>query len=381
MTAGTYLADAPTPQTSYRCWICLGDEESLEDMISPCSCVGTNQWVHHQCLKTYCLQYLAMHPSPSLRVPCPICRTDYQIVPRTNRDLAMSPMTWRQLLRWTNTDRELLQRHCRYLLLVAPLLASTVLAWRWMYGYWDDLWYHGDGPPLMTDGLPTAREVGGPPMLRSALTASWLPEQVRDVLQGLLQSAQGLLGEAEAEAAADEPPRVHPAGISRNWSMLYVWLQYVQWYKVLCWLLIMVIGGSDGLLPPVARDAFRIEELLLTSDARAQLFIFGQCCPFVVSKLRHFLVTWTGSAWPVQLIFYSVFSSHIEVAFTLTCDTAVGAALLYDWLSNMRNDFSLRLNLNRLRSGLYDIASHVPNAALSQREAREVVQQEHEHAQ
>lgn len=172
-----------------------------------------------------------MHPSTSLRVPCPICRTVYQIVPRTHRDLAMSPMTWRQLLRWTNTDRELLQRHCRYLLLVAPLLASTILAWRWMYGYrctserrtvagvaqahrgqaewgqaggrgsralplrrarvwqlasadppplltlryWDDLWYHGDGPPLMTDGLPTAREVGGPPMLRGALTASWLP--------------------------------------------------------------------------------------------------------------------------------------------------------------------------------------------------------------
>ena len=118
-----------------------------------------------------------------------------------------------------------------------------------MYGYWDDLWNHGDGPPLMTDGLPTAREVGGPPMLRSALTASWLPEGVREVLQGLLQSVQGLLGEAEADA---EPPRVHPAGISRNWSMLYVWLQYVQWYKVLCWLLIMVIGGSDGLLPAVA---------------------------------------------------------------------------------------------------------------------------------
>lgn len=247
-----------------------------------------------------------------------------------------------------------------------------------MYGYWDDLWNHGDGPPLMTDGLPTAREVGGPPMLRSALTASWLPEGVREVLQGLLQSVQGLLGEAEADA---EPPRVHPAGISRNWSMLYVWLQYVQWYKVLCWLLIMVIGGSDGLLPAVARDAFRIEELLLTSDARAQLFIFGQCCPFVLSKLRHFLVTWTGSVWLVQRIFYSIFSSHIEVAFTLTADTAVGAALLYDWLLNMRNDFSLRLNLNRLRSGLYDIASRDPNAPLSQREAREVVQQGREHAQ
>ena len=57
------------------------------------------------------------------------------------------------------------------------------------------------------------------------------------------------------------------------------------------------------------------------------------------------------------------------------------AALLYDWLSNMRNDFSLRLNLNRLRSGLYDIASRDPNAPLSQREAREVVQQGREHAQ
>ena len=110
----------------------------------------------------------------------------------------------------------------------------------------------------------------------------------------------------------------------------------------------------------------------------------------------------------VQLVFYSLFSSHVEVAFTLTCDTAVGvradapchlppacaclpprrrttharqAALLYDWLSNMRNDFSLRLNLNRLRSGLYDIASRDPNAPLSQREAREVVQQGREHAQ
>ena len=82
-------------------------------------------------LKTYCLQYLAMNPSSSLRVPCPICRSDYRIVPRGgSTDLAV---TWRQLLRCTSTDRELLQRHCRYFLLVAPLLASTILAWRWMY--------------------------------------------------------------------------------------------------------------------------------------------------------------------------------------------------------------------------------------------------------
>ena len=135
-----------------------------------------------------------------------------------------------------------------------------------------------------------------------------------------------------------------------------MWLQYVQWYKVLCWLLITT-GGSDGLLPPLARDASRIEELLLTSDARTQLFIFGQCCPFVVSKLRHFLVSWMAWAWPVQLLFYSAFTSHVEVALTLTCDTAVGAALLHDWLANVRTDLQLRLNLNWLRSGHYEVAS------------------------
>ena len=80
-------------------------------------------------IKTYCLQYLAMHPSSTLRVPCPICRTDYRIVSKP----AASASSIRELLRFTSTDRELLLRHCRYFLLVLPLLASTFLAWRWMY--------------------------------------------------------------------------------------------------------------------------------------------------------------------------------------------------------------------------------------------------------
>ena len=127
------------PVKDYRCWICLGDEEQLDDMISPCACVGTSRYVHqasdqvthsgptlstvaqprslprptapgvglaqppsptgahvarlgactspvgtlHQaCVKDYCLTHLAMHPSPELRVACPICRSDYRIVPR-----------------------------------------------------------------------------------------------------------------------------------------------------------------------------------------------------------------------------------------------------------------------------------------------------------
>ena len=74
----------------------------------------------------------------------------------------------------------------------------------------------------------------------------------------------GLLG----EAATGAPPAVHPANISRNWSVLYVWLQYLQWYKVLSWLLVLVLGGSEGVLPPTVREAFRVEELLLEQAAR-----------------------------------------------------------------------------------------------------------------
>ena len=122
------------------------------------------------------------------------------------------------------------------------------------------------------------------------------------------------------------PPGVHPSGISKAWSMLYVWLQYAQWYKVLCWLLVLVLGGSEGLLPVGLREAFRVEELLLASESRAQTFIFGQCVPFVLTKTRHFLVTWAGHSHVVRLIFYSAFTSHVEVASTLACDSVVAVS-------------------------------------------------------
>jgi hypothetical protein len=147
-----------------------------------------------------------MHPSTSLRVPCPICRTDYQIVPRTHRDLAMSPMTWRQLLRWTNTDRELVQRHCRYLLLVAPLLASTVLAWRWMYGY---------------RCMSERRTVAGWPMRTVARPRGGRPSGARLVAQ-----ARALCRYAAPESRSLYRPIRHPSYpqvlgrpvVSRGWA-------------------------------------------------------------------------------------------------------------------------------------------------------------------
>ena len=314
-------------------------------------------------MKTYCLQHLATHAanSPSLRVSCPICRTDYQISASGPTSPAFS---WSEVLRWSATDQQLLLRHARFFFLVAPLAGSSLLAWSWLASYWEDLYYHGPGPPLVD--TPTGFNMAeGISLHRSAVR--WLPGVVSQLLtQYVLPEpanatdadpafANGAGGWAAAATAEGNVP--HPAGISKNWSNLYVWLQYAQWYKVLCWLLVLVLGGSEGLLPLSVREAFRVEELLLASETRAQIFIFGQFVPFVLAKARHFLVTWTGASALVRFAFYSVFTSHVEIAATLACDSAVMANLLYDWASSASNDYSLRLNLNRLRSGYFAIAS------------------------
>ena len=59
----------------------------------------------------------------------------------------------------------------------------------------------------------------------------------------------------------------------------------------------------------------------------------------------------------MRLLFYSAFTSHVEVASTVSCDSLVAAHLLYDWFYCAFNDYALRMNLNRLRSGDFAIAS------------------------
>ena len=323
-------------------------------MISPCACVGTNQWVHEACLKTYCLQFLAANTanSPTLRVACPICKTEYQITSRSDGPVS----SWRELFRFSSTDTQLLYahgpftslmhlrtlsskmpslgsnlamcctgrlRHLRFFFLVAPLICSSVVAWSWLAAYWEDLYHNGPGEPLLEGGSGADQSQSqGPPLLRGALL--WLPKFASQFVDSRFPTLFAKLDDAPpAEETEPMPISVHPAGISKNWSMLYVWLQYVQWYKVLCWLLVLVLGGSEGLLPQNVREAFRVEELLLASETRAQVFIFGQCVPFVLTKARHFLVTWAGASQLVRFFFYSGFTSHVEVASTLACDSVV----------------------------------------------------------
>jgi len=236
----------------HRCWICLEDEERAEGMIAPCECVGTSQHVHEACLETFCLQSLARHPSPTLSVSCPICLAEYQIVERP--DAANLP--WRDLLRVASTDQQLLLRHCHFLLLLSPLLVSCLLMWVWLLNHWWDVYNNGDGPPLLASARRSFVHQHLP-ALHGAL--AWLPAHLAEMVQTLVQSvwqvaeaAAELPGESvDVTAEAGSP---HPAGISRKWSLLYVWLQCAQWYKVLSWLFIIVLGGSDGLLPTSARQ-------------------------------------------------------------------------------------------------------------------------------
>jgi len=275
-------------------------------MIAPCECVGTNQFVHQHCLETYCLQSLARRPSASLSVACPICLAEYRIVERPGAQ----SVGWREMLKVASTDQQLLLRHSQFLLLLCPLVVSVCLTWAWLVAHLQDVHAHGDGPPLLAMSKPPFLSHEHASALHSAV--SMLPDCLVSALHALLQGAHELLlqpswqaawrsldGEGAPDLAADaafssgggDGSLLHPAGISRKWSLLYVWLQCAQWYKVLCWLLIIVLGGSDGLLPSGARQLFRIEELLLASEARAQLFVFGQAGPFVLCKLRHFFVT------------------------------------------------------------------------------------------
>ena len=137
---------------------------------------------------------------------------------------------------------------------------------------------------------------------------------------------------------------------------MYVTLQYLQWYKVLAWLLTVVLGGSDGLLPARVREFFQVEELLMASGWRTQVMIMGQAAPFVVSKMRHLFVTWGASSSLVRLLCYSAFSSHVEVACNLCCDAVVSLLLLQDWVATISTDLRLRLSLMDLKAGRLKVA-------------------------
>ena len=339
-------AHAQALNEEFRCWICLVDETSTAgtDMIAPCKCIGTSKWVHAACVNDFCVNHLVRNPSRDMRVPCPLCRQPYTFVGAANQ-----ARPWRALVPWGH-DREFVMRHFRFLLLFAPVAVSVLISLSWLRAHWADVAVNGPGPPLLT----------GDRLAANISEAGVLEQREYSALGEYVEYARELaMGSADAgtdDAAAPPPPEPHPSGITRKWSTVYVTLQYLQWYKVLAWLLTVVLGGSDGLLPARVREFFQVEELLMASGWRTQVMIMGQAAPFVVSKMRHLFVTWGASSSLVRLLCYSAFSSHVEVACNLCCDAVVSLLLLQDWVATIATDLRLRLSLMDLKAGRLKVA-------------------------
>lgn len=193
------------------------------------------------------------------------------------------------------------------------------------------------------------------PCPRPVVTKSSPTQIVRAaVTQGIFGAHLDTIAEMATPPAQQEP---HPAGISVRWSAFYVWSQHIHFYKVLCWMLCLVLGGSDGLLPSKACALFRMDELLLASSPRCRLFFVGQCLPFALSKTRHLFVNVAIWCWPMRFLFYRVLTSHVETAMTTMCDMYACAAFLSDWLESTRHDMLLQLKLQQLGSGRLRVAS------------------------
>jgi len=60
----------------HQCRICMEEEVCEDELVAPCTCSGTQQWVHPDCLRTWRRQFQKMHLHRSV---CPVCRTFYTV--------------------------------------------------------------------------------------------------------------------------------------------------------------------------------------------------------------------------------------------------------------------------------------------------------------
>lgn len=59
----------------YQCRICL-DTDEKDNLCSPCKCIGTQKYVHKECLNTFREQFYNFHVH---RLYCAVCKTEYTI--------------------------------------------------------------------------------------------------------------------------------------------------------------------------------------------------------------------------------------------------------------------------------------------------------------
>lgn len=219
-------------------------------------------------------------------------------------------------------------------------------------------------PPVLS---ATREPQQGGALLREALTL--LPPFVQqwcaflfgensrvDSARTAFSEASDALGELRAPVRTAQALRPHISGVSQSWSLLFMLLQRLQWYKVTTWLLVSMLSSSDGFLPERWREFFMLGQLLLESEWRLSLFLGSQCWPFALSQLRHVGVAWLTQFAAPRWFFYSVFTSYIEVAMNVLCDTGMTLAMLHDWSVQSRAVQRRRMLLACLRTGAFEVA-------------------------
>jgi hypothetical protein len=81
--------DQEGKEGTLRCWICFGDD-SLDNLISPCACKGTQQMVHNECLVQW-LQIKVERRTAGGALRCDICKTPYEV--------ARGKFTWKDIFK------------------------------------------------------------------------------------------------------------------------------------------------------------------------------------------------------------------------------------------------------------------------------------------
>jgi hypothetical protein len=321
-------------------------------MVAPCRCIGSNKWVHRSCARNYCIQ--ALLANPEAVVACPICKTEFEY----EIDHVQS-LTERAGAMLYNVDEAIRNRHIHLALLVIPVVICMVFT---ISALSINSLADADETlllPLMVDNRDGWGVIGK----QGLLPSRWYGSQAARLAQlydpdwkfGMTdaQHARAYMRELErATTATDTDPdgyaAPHPAGTSRWWSNTYMWIQHLQCNKLLSW--------QIALVPVVFTAAFDFVRVF-GSARRWKLFRTWQVVPFALAQFRHITLALFGTNRAVQLVFFSIFTSHVEVSAFLACDVMFIFKIGLDWWQMLREDFLGESLLQRLQHGATTVAT------------------------
>ena len=301
-----------------ECWICYGGESDGE-LISPCRCRGSLQWVHRACLQTWITTRVvqvwpeAAGRGAGDRFACPNCESPFQLVRRAraadgNEPAGDSLEIWPSGRLWPRigllqaVDKELAYNFQRKFL--EPLACTAI--------------------HLLLLSFTAAQIIC---LLLDVNADGWGADvDLKDVTtQGMHQSPVLVMGlNFLFGPTVVENPIVSsgPIGtISKKWSMAFSSIQHVHAMLMMASFALHLWGCYDWFTPgDLAPVPPRLRLQIFRIDAFYFLFtvnppIFRCVRVLTINVLVPFSAGWWPPAQPTLLwVVYSLFSSHFDVA-------------------------------------------------------------------